>query len=326
MPDLMSAMRRHGPMQSATPLMLEAEYFPMGYRLHVATNSRQVHLIASRIWSRYPRLSAEPPVRLNVIVTSADGALPPRAPAFRNREHRFSIVADSGNFATADLRSGTGFAYFADNVPSDYLRYQFLEPLAYMLIAAPYLVYTHAACVALDGRGVLLCGDSGAGKTCLAFACARKGWTFLSGDATGIVRGRDDRRVLGRAFEIRFRETARHLFPELERYPRSIRPNGKDDIEIDPRDLGLSCALEGRASQIVFLERSPQPLMAVAEVYSRDEALRQLELAICLGDESSRREQLKTLEALVALPVHRLRYHDMDSAERVLRSLVMGHR
>lgn len=326
MPDLLSAARRHRPLQSATPLTLEAEYFPMGYRLRVATNSRQVHLIASRIWSRYPRLSAEPPVCLNIIVTPADGALPPPAPTFRNREHRFSIVADSDNFATADLRSGTGFAYLADNIAGDYLRYQFLEPLAYTLIAAPYLAYTHASCVALGRRGVLLCGDSGAGKTCLAFACARKGWTFLSGDATGIVRGRDDHQVLGRPFEIRFRETARHLFPELERYPGSIRPNGKDDIEIDPRDLGLKCALEGTATRVIFLERSPEPISAVAEVFPRDEALRQLEPAICFGDESSRRDQLKSLEALVALPIHRLLYHDMESAESVLRSLVTGQR
>src|SRR5579862_831537 len=106
MPDSMSAIRRDGPLQSAKPLTLEAEYFPMGYRLRVATNSRQVHAIASRIWSRYRLLSAEPPVRLNIIVTPADGAPPPPTPTFRNREHRFSIVADSGNFATADLRLG----------------------------------------------------------------------------------------------------------------------------------------------------------------------------------------------------------------------------
>src|SRR5579863_1600778 len=106
MPDLISATGRGGPLQPATPLALEAEYFPMGYRLRIATNSRQVHSIASRIWSRYARLSAALPVRLNITVTPADGALPPPAPTFRNREHRFSIVADSGNFANADLRAG----------------------------------------------------------------------------------------------------------------------------------------------------------------------------------------------------------------------------
>jgi hypothetical protein len=158
----------------------------------------------------------------------------------------------------------------------------------------------------------------------LAFACARKGWTFISGDATAIVRGRDDYRLVGRPFEIRFRETARRLFPELEQCPRAIRPNGKDDIEIDPRDLRLKCALEGTASQIVFLERTHSPVPAVVETFPSNEALRLLEQAICFGDESSRSEQLRSLVALLALPTHRLRYYDLDSAERALRSLVSG--
>jgi len=238
----------------------------------------------------------------------------------------FSVVADREHFATADLRTGMGFTCFTDNFSNDYLRYQFLEPLAYLLIAARYLTFTHSACVALSGRSVLLCGDSGAGKTCLAFACARKGWTFISGDATGIVRGRDDYLLRGRPFEIRFRESAQHLFPELTHYPRAIRPSGKDDIEIDPRDLRLKCALEGTARQIVFLERSQHPLSAVAEAFPRVQALRHLEQAVCFGDESSRSEQLRSLETLLTLPTHRLRYCDLDSAERVLRSLVGGGR
>jgi hypothetical protein len=318
--------RPYDPLQSTTPLPIQAEYFPMGYPLRIASNSERVHLTAASIWSRYPRLSDEPAVRLNIAVNAGNGSLPPPPPSFRGRDHLFSVVADREHFATADLRTGMGFTCFTDNFSNDYLRYQFLEPLAYLLIAARYLTFTHSACVALSGRSVLLCGDSGAGKTCLAFACARKGWTFISGDATGIVRGRDDYLLRGRPFEIRFRESAQHLFPELTHYPRAIRPSGKDDIEIDPRDLRLKCALEGTARQIVFLERSQHPLSAVAEAFPRVQALRHLEQAVCFGDESSRSEQLRSLETLLTLPTHRLRYCDLDSAERVLRSLVGGGR
>jgi hypothetical protein len=321
-----AAARHHDPLQSAIPLSLEAEYFPMGYRLHIATNSELVHSTAARIWSRYPRLSNEPAVRLNITITQNNAAVPPPVPVFRGRDHLFSIVADCHHFATADLRTGAGFACFTENVASDTLRYHFLEPLAYVLVAARYLTFTHASCVTLDGRGVLLCGDSGAGKTCLAFACARKGWTFLSGDATAIVRGRTDYRVLGRPFEIRFRETARQLFPELEAYPRVVRPNGKYDIEIDPQDLRLKCALEGTASHVVLLERSDHPIPAVAEAVRREEALRLLEQAICFGDEPSRIDQRRSLVELLALPTLRLRFYDLNSAEQILRSLVAGRR
>ena len=322
----MAAAVHYDPLQSATPLPLQAEYFPMGYRLRIATNSELVHLTAARIWSRYPCLSNEPAVRLNIAVTADDAALPPPAPLFRGRDHLFSVVADSNHFATADLRTGAGFSCFTENISGEYLRYKFLEPLAYVLIAARYLTFTHAACVAFGGRGVLLCGDSGAGKTCLAFACARKGWTFLSGDATAVVRGRTDYRILGRPFEIRFRETARQLFPELEICPQVIRPNGKNDIEIDPRDLGVKCALEGTASHIVILERSRHPIPAVVEVFPRDAALRHLEQAICFGDESSRTEQLRSLVEFLTLPTLCLRFYDLNSAERVLRSLVTEQR
>jgi hypothetical protein len=316
----------YDPLQSNTPLPLHAEYFPMGYALRIATNSERVHSTAARIWSRYPRLSGDAAVHLKIAVSPAVGAFPPPPPSFRGRDHLFSVVADRDNFATTDLRTGTGFACFTENITNEYLRYQFLEPLAYVLIAARYLTFTHSACVALHGRGVLLCGESGAGKTCLAFACARKGWTFISGDATAIVRGRDDFRLRGRPYEIRFRETARRLFPELEHYPRAIRPNGKDDIEIDPRDLRLKCALEGTASQIVFLDRSDSPIPAVAEAFPSNQALRHLEQAICFGDDSSRDEQMQSLVALLALPALRLRYYDLESAERVLRSLVSRRR
>lgn len=309
------------PLQSTVPLPLEAEVFPMGHPLRLATNAGSILSAAVHLWQGYPRLYDRPAVRMSIIVGANRSPLSP-APVFRGREHLMSVIADQNNFATADLRSGCAFVMLNSSAHPDYVRYHFLEPLAYVLIAAKYLTFLHASCVALNGRSVLLCGDSGAGKTCLAFACARKRWTFITGDAAAIVRGRNDYKIIGRPFEIRFRPTARELFPELRTQPSAARPNGKADIELNPQELEITCALEGNVSHIVFLDRQNEFATASIESCSAEHALCRLDQAVCFGDERSRREQRQSLAHFTQLPVLRLRYSDFDTAERLLRSLV----
>ena len=314
----------YDPLQSTTPLPFQADYFPMGFALRIATNSERVHATAAGIWSGYPRLSGERAVHLNIAVSAAGGALAPPPPSYRGREHLFTVVADRDNFATADLRTGTGFACLTDNVSSDYLRYRnSLEPLAYVLIAARVSdLHPCRLRRAAWMRGSPL-RRLRSGKDMPRFRLCAQGLdvSFRRRD-----RDRAGPERLSGSLEDRSRSDSVRRRGNCFRSWRNTRgrsgPNGKDDIEIDPRDLRLKCALTGTASQIVFLERSHQPIPAIAETFPRLKALRHLEQAICFGDESSRSEQLRSLVALLALPTHRLRYYDLDSAERVLRSLV----
>lgn len=46
----------------------------------------------------------------------------------------------------------------------------------------------HATCVAIDGRGVLLCGPSGSGKSDLALRLIDRGATLVSDDYTIVTR------------------------------------------------------------------------------------------------------------------------------------------
>lgn len=55
----------------------------------------------------------------------------------------------------------------------------------------------HAACVALEGRGVLIAGPSGAGKSTLALALLETGFDFLSDDLVFLAATDDGLRVLG---------------------------------------------------------------------------------------------------------------------------------
>jgi hypothetical protein len=202
--------------------------------------------------------------------------------------------------------------------------YHFLEPIACVLLGARHFTILHAACVALDGKAVLLSGPSGAGKTCLSYACAIRGWHFVSGDASHLVRDSREPTIIGRPFSIRFRDSAKSMFTLLERYRAHLRPNGKQDIELDTRELRLNIALHAQAAMVVFLNRTPEPVEPRLDVVSRDNARDLLADSICFGNEACRAEQAKAMERLLDLSLLRLTYSDQFGAEALLRSALEG--
>jgi hypothetical protein len=65
-----------------------------------------------------------------------------------------------------------------------YVRYEMIEFAVATLVArARGLVSLHAACVGHQGRGILLLGSSGAGKSTIAMHCLHAGFEFLSEDS-----------------------------------------------------------------------------------------------------------------------------------------------
>jgi hypothetical protein len=319
---------------STTPILrpaargLHAEYYPMGFPVEIETNSPDVLAAAASAWGPYPRLSDGAQVKLRVGVAPG----PPKvfraidAPSIEFDTERICVDGGPGNHAVASLAEGWGeIAFTADRAANfDYVRYHFLEPLVYLLLAPPHYAFAHAACVALNGHAIVLIGEAAAGKTCLAYACARRGWTFLSGDATHFLHGPDELTVAGRPFSIRFRESARDLFPELKACPATIRPNQRFSIEADTKALNIETALRARAGHLVFLARRPPKSCSAAHVENMvtDETVRQLDETALFGNCSIRRNQRETLRRFAALPAVRLVYSDFDSAESVLRELI----
>ena len=259
-------------------------------------------------------------MRIRVIANTARSDSSPKPFPPRVQGHLCSIFHGPDNFAIADLSAGFAFAFLSPDCIADraYFRYHFLEPLVYLMQGARHFVFVHASCISRNGRAILLCGESGAGKTCLAYACARRGWDFVSGDAVHIVRERKDRTIIGRPYEIRFRPEARELFPELHSFPIEPRANGKSDLEVDTALLAIPTTVQSAARHIVFIERSGRPRL---ERCSQEFAMRTLEGTICFGDDQCRLEQRTALAHFVKMAAWRLHYSDLDQAEALLRSL-----
>jgi hypothetical protein len=122
---------------------------------------------------------------------------------------------------------------------------ELLEPLVLTALDWTFFVGVHAGCVSRAGRTFLLCGDSHAGKSTLAYACVRFGWTFVSDNALHWAAQPWDVLVSGSA-SLRLRDGAKAMF-ELEAG------------EFVPATHGLASAPTAPTGRCVFLNRRPGP-------------------------------------------------------------------
>jgi hypothetical protein len=314
---------------SGDPLLLRAtlpfaeEYFPLGFRVRLSTNSDDILSAAEESWSCFSnRLSSFGNLQLRIGLTDKTSESCPPAPVFRAHGNLFSIIADQDNFITCDLERGTAFGWFSRGAVhhSSYFRYHFLEAAVWSLLCGVRVIPLHAACIESAGHGVLLCGDSGAGKSSLSYACARAGWTFITDDATYLRIGDSTRRVMGNPYRVRFRPTAAELFPELAGLSITPRAAGKPSIELPTRTLPhLRTAEECRIDAIVFLNRH-HPFPPALLPFPHATALRWLNQSI-ENTGGPREKQIATLQNLMGARIYELRYQDLSWAIGRLDSL-----
>lgn len=297
--------------------------FPLGFPLVVESNSEDVIHSASKSYGYYPQAFDEDPVVLNVGVSETGADSLPCPPVFRSRKHLLSIISNSENFIVCDFARGYHFGWITQAVAKDpaFFRYYFLDVAVLTMVQQRYLAPVHGACIARNGRGVLLCGPSSAGKSTLAYACSRAGWSYMSDDATFLVRSAPERYAIGNCHTIRFRENSKRLFPELFHLAPSLRPNGTSRIEILTSDLALGTSPSCTIEHVVFLDRN-QPGPARVQHSSRDRALDWFASFASYGEDGVRRAQMDSYRKLLAADIWSLRYRELDDAVRLLNRLV----
>jgi len=312
------------PMLSKFELGFRRLYYPLGFPLEVQTNSREVIDAASESWGLFSQSFDIAPMRFALGVQEALTAEPwPAKSRFVAREHLLAIIANPANFVMCDFQQAFSFGYITPALASDYatLRYRFLTPAAVMMAEHLALAALHGALIARGDCGVVLCGDSFAGKSTLAYACARAGWTYITDDGTFLVRDRSDRYAVGNPHFIRFREEARELFPELADQLAVIRPNGKIGLELSTRDLPIEIAPGAKIEHVVFLDRKHSGPTRLRH-YPKDQMQAWCERFVNFGSNEVRKAQIRCHRRLLDASIWEMSYQNFADAARRLDQLV----
>ena len=306
---------------------LKGVFYPLGFPLELVTNSEKVLEAAEESWGEFSQQFEIAPIQLRIGVLE-DGSIEcPTGPVFRAHLNILVGIADVSNFCITDVVQGSSFAWLTAAATShrNYLRYHYLEAVALAHIANRYSAPIHAACVELDGHGVLLCGESEAGKSSLSFACARAGWTYISDDASFLLNGRSDRRVVGNCHMVRLRPSARELFSEVEGKPLTPRVTGKPSIELRTATMpDIARAESSDVSSIVFLNRKDPDVQELVP-FARESAQKFIDQRL-FGLEELRKRQDASVARLLSAGIYELRYRDLEWAVDRLARLVRESR
>jgi hypothetical protein len=294
----------------------------------VRSNSEVVVAIAHDEWHAWQQAFDDPPIELTFNASegaSLDWPACLSAAVFQAYEHLFAVVADSRNFALGDTRRRLATAWLDRRTVDDrpYFVYHFLDAMAFQLITSLNFTPMHGATIARDGRGVLITGDSGEGKSSLSYACARHGWTFVSDDASHLLRHcATERMIVGAPHHVRLRPDARQLFPELAAFEPAIRANGKLSLQIPTRELSIATAPSVPVDSIVLPHRvsaahpkAPARLERIGKDLVRDYCAQWFyhwDPPVLAEQEAAFEEMLKGVSTFS------LEYSDLDAAVKAL--------
>ncbi|HEY6466944.1 MAG TPA: hypothetical protein VIY69_13180 [Candidatus Acidoferrales bacterium] len=311
------------PLLYDTEMPLVKMFHPLGLTLKISTNAPEILDAAEESWGMFEERLQLPLLEMRLGVLDVKWRARFRPPFITGQRGITTQVVDERNFVTTNCDAGFSYGWVTKAVAADraFLRYYFIEGGLWAMATPRYLTPIHAACVNYRGSGVLLCGDSGAGKSTLAYACARRGWSFMTDDGSNLVRDHIGNTVIGNPFQIRLRPPAKDLFPELSGLPVGRRLTGKLSIELaTSKRSDIQKITESAADFIVFLNRRQGP--AELAPYSEETALKWFERSICYASHEIRAAQRASLRRLLGANVFELRYSELDDAINRLESMI----
>lgn len=322
------------PFREVGGTVVREQRYLLGGLFEFESNSRRLLRLVDAAYAGLPRHRLRPTTpRFHVRLQLASGRGLPAAdepPLMRMQAGAGLLcgVMDAANFAVLSPAERRGLVVASRQLLRFpyHARYELLEFAVFVLAGrAQGLVPLHAACVGLNGRGLLLIGASGAGKSTVALQCVLQGLDFLTEDAAFVLPHGMLATGVSNFLHIR-RDSLRFLTGSsaslVQRSPVIQRRSGVEKFEVDLRRTGYRLAPSPlKVSGVVFVSKRGAGKRALLASLHRSEMLARLDrsqryAAIQPGWTDFRQH----LSAMNALELRRGR-HPGEAAEALQRAL-----
>lgn len=176
--------------------LLRSRFQLLGSRILFESNDRALLQLADCAFGRLPRhrlAASVPDLRVKILLSDhppAVSRLEPAPLALLSAGGLLGGATGSSNVVMLCPRERTALVVVSPSMMRYpyHVRYELIEFAVFALAArVQRLASLHAACVGIEGRGVLLMGHSGAGKSTVALHCLLDGFEFLSEDSVFVV-------------------------------------------------------------------------------------------------------------------------------------------
>ncbi|HEY3930545.1 MAG TPA: hypothetical protein VGL89_19385 [Candidatus Koribacter sp.] len=207
-----------------------------------------------------------PELLLDVYATQAADV---REPAHFRGMGPFVIAEYGANVFLFDVARRKVHAWITEAAARDreFWAEQWLPVIVGVAGIAAGVLPLHSACVVKNGRGVLIAGESMAGKSTFSVAMAKQGFELLSDDWTYIHRGINALFARGFHLPVKLLPDAAAFFPELHELRPAPTLNGEIAYTATAGRLGVECTAHCKIVAMLFLQRSTAgwPTFTIAE-------------------------------------------------------------
>lgn len=319
---------------TATPLTTDLQ--AMGRTVRLETNSATVLARMVGLFERYGRAPVTPrkPVRrpdfLWRIVGETNSDLKPPWPkmtAFSDDGLRY-VNFGQRNFLAVDLEAREAVAFLSEELANDELGFSsiFASTLFDLTAPAMKLMPVAAACVALNGKALLIFGPPTSGKTTSTYLAGRQGLEFHADQVTYLDLKRNSIQAWGQFWPAAFRpETIRYL-PELSTVVRPLSGQRFTLLCVPGSQLGCSQPRGVVPVAGIFLERRTTSTACLIRLSRPQASSSVMEIVPFRDDKCFEPRQSAILSTVARMPVYRLCYGpDPADAAPIFRRLLTAH-